>query len=60
MTMTLGRRLGDSHRVGSIYDDYFHSKHYIGRMNDVLTEILEIAENETNRSDVEQRRVAHD
>jgi hypothetical protein len=26
----------------------------------VLTEILEIAENETNRSDVEQRRVAHD
>jgi hypothetical protein len=29
-------------------------------MNDVLTEILEIAENETNRSDVEQRRVAHD
>ena len=60
MTMTLGRRLGDSHRVGSIFDDYFHSKHYIGRMNDVLTEILEIAENETNRSDVEQRRVAHD
>jgi len=60
MTMTLGRRLGDSHKVGSIYDDYFHSKHYISRMNDVLTEILETAENETNRSDVALRRVAHD
>ena len=50
--MTLGRRLGDNHKVGSIYDDYFHSKHYIARMNELFTEILEAAENETNRSDV--------
>jgi len=52
MMMTLGRRLGDNHKVGSIYDDYFHSKHYIARMNDLFTEILEAGENETNRSDV--------
>ena len=50
MMMTLGRRLGDNHKVGSIYDDYFHSKHYIARMNDLFTEILEAGENETNRS----------
>jgi GT2 family glycosyltransferase/glycosyltransferase involved in cell wall biosynthesis len=52
MMMTLGRRLGDNHKVGSIYDDYLHSKHYIARMNDLFTEILEAGENETNRSDV--------
>ena len=51
MMMTLGRRLGDNHKVGSIYDDYFHSKHYIARMNDLFTEILQVSENETNRSD---------
>jgi glycosyltransferase involved in cell wall biosynthesis len=50
MMMTLGRRLGDNHNAGSIYDDYFHSKHYIARMTDVFTEILEPAENEANRS----------
>jgi len=51
MMMTLGRRLGDNHKVGSIYDDYFHSKHYIARMNDVLNEILETGETATNGSD---------
>ena len=54
MMMTLGRRLGDNHKVGSIYDDYFHSKHYIARMNDLFTEILEVNENETNRSDADR------
>jgi hypothetical protein len=29
---TLGCQLYDNHKVGSIYDDYFHSKHYIARM----------------------------
>jgi hypothetical protein len=52
MMMTLGRRLGDNHEVGSIYDDYFHSKHYIARMNELFTEILESGENEINRSDI--------
>jgi hypothetical protein len=52
MMMTLGRRLGDNHKAGSIYDDYFHSKHYMARMNDVFTEILEVGENEANRSGV--------
>ena len=51
MMITLGRRLGDNHKVGSIYDDYFHSKHYIARMNDLFTEILQVSENEINRSD---------
>jgi hypothetical protein len=41
-------RLGDRHTPGSIYDDYFHSKHYITGMNDLLTEILEPTKNETN------------
>ena len=50
--MTLGRRLGDNRKAGSIYDDYFHSKHYMARMNDVFTEILEVGENEANRSSV--------
>ena len=45
--MTLGRRLGDNHKVGSIYDEYFHSKHYIARMHNLLTEILEGGENES-------------
>ena len=48
---TLGCQVYDNHKVGSIYDDYFHSKHYIARMNDLFTEILQVSENETNRSD---------
>src|SRR5271165_221798 len=40
MMTTLGRQLYDNHKVGSIYDDYFHSKHYIARMNDVLSDRL--------------------
>ena len=51
MMMTLGRRLGDNHKAGSVNDDYFHSKHYIARMTDVFTEILETAENEAKRSE---------
>jgi glucosyl-dolichyl phosphate glucuronosyltransferase len=47
MMMTLGRRLGDNHKVGSIYDEYFHSKHYIARMHNLLAEILEGGENES-------------
>jgi len=39
MTLTPGR--GDSHKTESIYDDYFHSKHYVSRMNDLFTEILQ-------------------
>jgi polysaccharide biosynthesis protein PslH len=49
MMMTLGRRLDGNHKVGSIYDGYFHSKHYMARMNDLLSKILETGENETNR-----------
>jgi glycosyltransferase involved in cell wall biosynthesis len=41
MMMTIGRRLGDNHKIGSIYDDYFHSKHYIAKMSDMFTEILQ-------------------
>jgi glycosyltransferase involved in cell wall biosynthesis len=41
MMMTIGRRLGDNHKIGSIYDDYFHSKHYIAKMSDLFTEILQ-------------------
>jgi len=48
--MTRERRLGDHHKAGLIYDDYFHSKHYITRMNDLFTEILESPENDTNCS----------
>ncbi len=46
MVMTLGRRLGNNDKAGSIYDDYFHSKHYIARMNNLFTEILEAGEHE--------------
>ncbi|HEX3496968.1 MAG TPA: glycosyltransferase, partial [Methylocella sp.] len=48
MMTTLGRRFGDNQKMGSIYDDYFHSKHYIAKMSDLFTEILETGENETN------------
>jgi GT2 family glycosyltransferase/glycosyltransferase involved in cell wall biosynthesis len=41
MMMTLARRPGDNRKTGSIYDDYFHSKHYMSKMNDLFTEILE-------------------
>jgi glycosyltransferase involved in cell wall biosynthesis len=40
MMMTLARPLGDNHEAASIYDDCFHSKHYVTGMNDLLTEIL--------------------
>jgi glycosyltransferase involved in cell wall biosynthesis len=41
MMMALGRRHGDNHEAGAIYDDYFHSKHYMIKMNDLLTEMLQ-------------------
>jgi glucosyl-dolichyl phosphate glucuronosyltransferase len=47
MMMSLGRRPGGNHKAGSIYDEYFHSKHYIARMHNLLTEILEAGENES-------------
>src|SRR5271156_2257668 len=50
MMMTRERRLDDHHNAGSIYDDYFHSKHYIRRMDDLFIEILESPENDTNCS----------
>jgi glycosyltransferase involved in cell wall biosynthesis len=50
MMTTRERRLGDHHSAGSIYDDYFHSKHYMTRMNDLFAEILESPENDANFS----------
>jgi len=47
MVMTLGRRLRGNDKAGSIYDDYFHSKHYIARMNNLFAEILEEGENKS-------------
>ena len=41
MMMTLACRPGDNYKTGSIYDDYFHSKHYIKKMNDLFMEILQ-------------------
>jgi glucosyl-dolichyl phosphate glucuronosyltransferase len=41
MMMTLARRPGNNHKTGSIYDDYFHSKHYMAKMTDLFTEILQ-------------------
>jgi glucosyl-dolichyl phosphate glucuronosyltransferase len=41
MMMTLARRPGDEYKTGSIYDDHFHSKHYMTKMNDLFTEILQ-------------------
>ena len=41
MMMTLAHRLGDNQKAGSIYDDYFHSKHYMTKMNDLFSEILQ-------------------
>jgi GT2 family glycosyltransferase/glycosyltransferase involved in cell wall biosynthesis len=40
MMMTLARRLDDNQKTGSIYDDHFHSKHYMAKMNDLFTEIF--------------------
>lgn len=48
MMRTLGRRLGGNQKIGSIYDDYFHSKHYIAKLSDLFTKILETGENETD------------
>ena len=41
MMMTLARGLDDNHRAASIYDDCFHSKHYMAGMNDLFTKILQ-------------------
>jgi GT2 family glycosyltransferase/glycosyltransferase involved in cell wall biosynthesis len=41
MMTTLASRPGNNHKTGSIYDDYFHSKHYMTKMNDLFTEILQ-------------------
>ena len=38
--MTLARARGPNHEAASIYDDYFHSKHYMTGMNDLFTEIF--------------------
>lgn len=50
MMMTLARRLGDNPKARAIYDDYFHSKHYVSKMHDLFTEILETRDKDTNRS----------
>jgi hypothetical protein len=42
--ITRARPLGDNHKAASIYDDYFHSKHYMTGMNDLFTEILQSRE----------------
>ena len=42
--MTLARPIGDNHKAASIYDDNFHSKHYVTGMNDLFTEILQSRE----------------
>jgi GT2 family glycosyltransferase/glycosyltransferase involved in cell wall biosynthesis len=44
MMMTLARPLGDNRKAASIYDDHFHSKHYMTGMNDLFTEILQSRE----------------
>jgi hypothetical protein len=41
MMMALARPVGDNPKAASIYDDYFHSKHYMTGMNDLFTEILQ-------------------
>jgi glycosyltransferase involved in cell wall biosynthesis len=41
MMMTLARRPGDEYKTGSIYDDHFHSKHYMTKMNDLFTGLLQ-------------------
>jgi GT2 family glycosyltransferase/glycosyltransferase involved in cell wall biosynthesis len=41
MMMTLARRPSDDYKAGSIYDNYFHSKHYMSKMNDLFTKILQ-------------------
>jgi glycosyltransferase involved in cell wall biosynthesis len=41
MMMTLARHPGANHKTGSIYDDCFHSKHYMTKMNDLFTELLQ-------------------
>ena len=46
MMMTLARPLGDNRKAASIYDDHFHSKHYMTGMNDLFTEIVQSREND--------------
>jgi GT2 family glycosyltransferase/glycosyltransferase involved in cell wall biosynthesis len=41
MMMTLARRPGNEYKTGSIYDDHFHSKHYMTKMKDLFTGILQ-------------------
>ena len=41
MMMTLARRPSEDYKAGSIYDNYFHSKHYMSKMNDLFTKILQ-------------------
>src|SRR5271169_5708211 len=38
LMMTRARPLGSNQKAGSIYDDYFHSKHYMTGMSDLFTE----------------------
>ena len=47
MMMMLARPLCDNYKAASIYDDHFHSKHYLNRMNDLFTEIFQSRENDT-------------
>jgi glycosyltransferase involved in cell wall biosynthesis len=41
MMMALARPVGDNPKAASIYDDCFHSKHYMTGMSDLFTEILQ-------------------
>jgi glycosyltransferase involved in cell wall biosynthesis len=40
MMTTLAHGLCDNNKAASIYDDCFHSKHYMAGMDDLFTEIL--------------------
>ncbi len=44
---TLARPPGPNDKAASIYDDCFHSRHYMAGMNDLFTEILRSRENDT-------------
>jgi hypothetical protein len=37
----LARRRVGNHEAKLVYDDYFHSDHYMIRMNDLLSEMLQ-------------------
>ncbi len=39
--MTLARPIGGNRKAASIYDEYFHSKLYMTKLNDLFTEILQ-------------------